>query len=241
MERLQKLIAAAGICSRRAAEALIGAGRVQVNGRVVDELGAKAAPDDQILVDGQEIGRPRRLRYVLLHKPTGYVTTRHDPAGRPTIYDLLFDDDRVLHPVGRLDRDSQGLLLLTNDGELTLRLTHPRYGLEKAYRVGLKPWPTRPFLKRLRQGVELEDGFAKPKLVKQANPESVELVLTEGRNREVRRIMEALGVEVTYLRRIRQGPLTLGALKIGKARPLRDDEVDRLREAVGLPPATARG
>jgi len=234
MERLQKLIAAAGLCSRRAAEEMIRAGRVKVNGQVVRELGTKASADDRIDVDGEPLARPRRLRYVLLHKPTGCVTTRDDPAGRATVYDLLFDDDRILHPVGRLDFDTAGLLLLTNDGELTERLTHPRYGIERAYRVVTKPRPNERFVKALRRGVELEDGLAKPTAVRLAAPDTVELTLTEGRNREVRRMVEALDHEVLALVRVRYGPLHLGHVKPGKARPLRPDEVARLRAAVGL-------
>ena len=234
MERLQKRIAAAGVCSRRAAEELIRQGRVRLNGELVRELGVKAAPNDTITIDGQELGRPRRLRYVLLHKPPGYVTTRHDPTDRQTVYDLLYDDDRNLHPVGRLDRDTAGLLLLTNDGELTLRLSHPRYKIERVYQVTCRPWPKRPFLSDLRQGVELEDGLAKPARVRQSAPDTVEVVMTEGRNRIVRRMFEKLHHEVILLRRVRYGPQTIGKLKMGKARPLRDDEIERLLAAVGM-------
>ncbi len=234
MERLQKLIAAAGEYSRRAAEELIVAGRVTVNGEVVTTLGTKASPEDTIRIDGELLNLPKRFRYVMLHKPDGYVTTKSDPEGRPTIYDLLFEDDRTLHPVGRLDRDTLGLLLLTNDGELTYRLTHPRYEVTKTYQVWLKPWPKKPLLKALRHGVELDDGLAKPKSVRFADPQSLELVLSEGRNREVRRMMEALEHEVVMLQRIAMGPLTLGRLKPGKARPLKPEEVSRLRQAVGL-------
>lgn len=234
MERVQKLIAAAGEYSRRAAEELIVAGRVTVNGRVVTELGTKASASDDIRIDGESIALPKHYRYVMLHKPEGYVTTRRDPEGRSTIYDLLFAEDRTLHPVGRLDRDTLGLLLLTNDGELTHRLTHPSYEIPKTYQVWLKPWPKKPLLKALRAGVELEDGLAKPLAVRFADPQSIEIVLTEGRNREVRRMMEALEHEVVMLQRIALGPLAIGKLKPGKARPLRPEEVHRLRAAVGL-------
>ena len=234
MERLQKLIAAAGEYSRRAAEELILAGRVTLNGQVVTQLGTKAGPDDVICLDGKPLHVPKRKRTVLLHKPAGFVTTRHDPEGRPTVYDLLYDDDAALHPIGRLDRDTTGLLLLTNDGDLTARLTHPRYQVERTYRVLLDPWPTRKLLKKLRQGVELEDGPVKPKDVSPSGPGMVELVLCEGRYREVRRLFEALGHEVVALHRVRYGTVELGRVKEGKARPLNPDEVARLRELVGL-------
>jgi len=234
MERLQKLIAAAGKYSRRAAEELIVAGRVSVNGQVVTELGTKATAEDDIRIDGESIALPKRFRYVMLYKPEGYVTTKKDPADRLTIYDLLFDEDRMLHPVGRLDKDTLGLLLLTNDGELTYRLTHPSFEIPKTYQVWLKPWPKKPLVKALRKGVELEDGLAKPESVKFLGAEAIELVLKEGRNREVRRMMEALDHEVVQLQRVALGPLELGRLKLGKARPLNHDEIQRLRAAVGL-------
>ena len=234
MERLQKLIAAAGEYSRRAAEELIVAGRVTVNGEVVTTLGSKASPEDEIRVDGEELNQPKKYRYVMLHKPAGCVTTKSDPRDRQTIYDLLFAADRTLHPVGRLDKDSLGLLLLTNDGELTYRLTHPSFEVPKTYHVWTKPWPKKPLLKALRKGVELEDGPAKPESVSFHTPEAIEMVLREGRNREVRRILEALNHEVVMLQRVAIGPLTIGKLKPGKARPLNHDEVLRLREAVGL-------
>jgi len=234
MERLQKLIAAAGLCSRRAAEQLIVDGRVKVNGRVVRELGTKASPTDLIEVDGEPIGRSLRHRYIMLHKPAGYMTTRSDPEGRRTVYDLLYDDDRVLHTVGRLDFESCGLLLLTNDGELTHRLTHPRYGIEKVYRVATKPWPTEKYMRQLRSGVELDDGPARVKKAKHLHMDTCEVTIAEGRNREVRRMFEKLEVEVLYLCRMQFGPLTLAQLREGAARPLKPDEVQRLRDAVGL-------
>lgn len=201
---------------------------------MVRELGSKASPTDLIEVDGQPIGRALRHRYVMFHKPSGCVTTRSDPEGRRTVYDLLYDDDRVLHTVGRLDWDSSGLLLLTNDGELTHRLTHPRYGIQKLYRVATKPWPTEKYMRLIRRGVELEDGIAKVKKAKYLHADTCELTLGEGRNREVRRIFETLGCEVLYLCRMQFGPLTIGTLREGAARPLKDDEVQRLRDAVGL-------
>lgn len=234
MERVQKLVAAAGVCSRRAAEQLIRDGRVRVNGKVVTELGTKAAPTDIIEVDGQRIDPGVKLRYVILHKPVGVVTTRSDPAGRPTVYDLLYDIDRTLHTVGRLDYDSSGLLLLTNDGELTHRLTHPRWGVEKLYRVVTKPWPSEQALRQLRDGVELDDGPARAKQVRHIHADTAEIVLAEGRTRQVRRMFEAVGLEVLLLQRRRFGPLELGELRVGGARPLKIGELKRLRAAVGL-------
>ena len=234
MERLQKLIAAAGICSRRAAEQLILGGRVRVNGRVIRELGSKASPTDLIEVDGEPIGRALRHRYIMLHKPAGFMSTRSDPEGRRTVYDLRYAEDRVLHTIGRLDWDSSGLLLLTNDGELTHRLTHPSFGIEKLYRVATKPWPTEKYMRLLRRGVELEDGPAKVKKARYLHADTCEITIAEGRNREVRRLFEAVGCDVLYLCRMQFGPLTLGRLREGGARPLKPEEVDRLRDAVGL-------
>lgn len=239
MERLQKLIAAAGVCSRRAAEERITAGRVKLNGQVVRELGTKASETDRIEVDGVELDIPKRHRYVLLNKPPGYVTTRSDPQRRPTVYDLLFREDEALHPVGRLDQETGGLLLLTNDGELTYRLTHPRYQIEKSYHVWTRPWPKPNRLRDVRRGVELDDGPARPKSASIAAPDCWEVTLTEGRNREVRRLFEALGYDVLLLRRIRLATLELGSLKEGKARPVRPHEVERLRQAAGLAVAPA--
>lgn len=235
MQRLQKLIAGAGLCSRRAAEKLIAAGRVTVNGQVITELGSKADPAaDTIEVDGVALEVPRRSRYVLLNKPAGYLTSKGDPDGRPTVYDLLFPDDAPLNPVGRLDQATCGLLLLTSDGELANRLLHPRYGVERVYHVWTRPWPKPRDLSRVKKGVVLDDGLAKPLRARIAAPDCFEVVLGEGRNREVRRMFEALGFEVLLLRRIQFGPLTLGRLKEGKARPLRPDEIERLRESVEL-------
>lgn len=234
MERLQKLISAAGICSRRAAEQLILEGRVTLNGEVVTELGTKAGPDDLILVDGVPVRPLRRLKYVALNKPAGFVTTKSDTHGRSTVYELLFPEDQALHPVGRLDRDTTGLLLLTNDGDLTHRLTHPSFEVEKVYLIWTDPRPNRETLKQLRQGVELDDGPAVPVAAHIASPEHFELTVSEGRNREVRRIFEAVEHRVLLLRRIRLGTLEIGALKEGKARPLSPHEVRSLRQLVGL-------
>ena len=198
------------------------------------QLGSQAEPTDRIEIDGELISAPLRLRHVLFNKPEHIVCTRNDPEGRPTVYDLLFESDHGLHTVGRLDFESCGLLLLTNEGELTHRLTHPRWEVPKTYRVGTKPWPNAELMRRLRAGVELEDGPARATSARYLAFDTCELTLTEGRNREVRRMFEALGLEVLYLCRLSYGPLTLGHLKPGKARPLRTEEVERLRAVVEL-------
>jgi 23S rRNA pseudouridine2605 synthase len=226
-ERLQKLIARAGVASRRKAEDLIRAGRVTVNGRVA-QLGERARPDDDVRVDGRSIRR--RVEHVtyLLNKPPGVVSTARDDRGRRTVLDLL-PDVPGLHPVGRLDMDSEGLLLVTTDGDLTLALTHPRYGHEKEYRLWCQQGTVDPSaLAALASGVELDDGPARGAIVTAAEGGCV-LVLTEGRNRQARRMLEAVGYRVTRLLRIRQGPLRLGDLPSGRYRRLTERELARLR------------
>lgn len=235
--RLQKLLAEAGIASRRGAERLIEAGRVRVNGRVVTERGAKADPErDRIEVDGQPLPPVQARRYLLLHKPAGYLTTRADPRGRPTVFDLLPDLGVRLHPVGRLDADTEGLLLLTNDGALTHRLTHPRHGVPRVYEVWVEGRIPSEALAALRAGVILEDGPAVPvevRLLGRAGGTSrVRLTLTEGRYREVRRMVQAVGLRVRRLVRVAFGPIRLGRLGVGECRPLTPSELDTLRAAV---------
>lgn len=205
-----------------------------VNGRVVRVLGSKAEPTDDIAVDGDRLLVPKHWRYVVLHKPLGCVTTRSDPNGRPTVFDCLFEHDAVLHPVGRLDWDTSGLLLLTNDGELTQRLTHPKYAIEREYRATVSPRPTRKTIGQLLRGVELDDGLARAVAAKLIDDRTLDLTMTEGRNREVRRLLARCGHDVVGLLRLRYGPLYLGSLKPGKARGLRPEEVQRVRAAVGL-------
>lgn len=233
-ERLQKLIARAGVTSRRRAEELIVQGRVQVNGLVVTELGAKADPEkDTITVDGRELPSPQR-EYYLLHKPRGYVTTVRDPQGRPTVIDLVPAWTR-LFPVGRLDLDSEGLLLLTNDGELAYLLTHPRFEVEKVYEVWVRGHPTPKDLEALRRGVLLEDGPARAAQVEMLGnwQKGARLAVTmyEGRKREVRRLFGTLGFEVKRLIRRRLGPIELGDLPVGHARRLTPQEVANLYRA----------
>ena len=240
--RLQKMIAAAGIASRRAAERLITDGRVTVNGRTVRELGTRADPErDDIRVDGRRVARAARRRYLLVHKPAGYVTTRSDPQHRPTVLDLIPDVREYVYPVGRLDYDSEGLLLLTNDGPLAAILTHPRHGMPRVYEAVVRGVPTPAELQRLAAGVTLDGRRTAPAEVRllprggtdraSTADARVRLVLHEGRNRQVRRMFDAIGHPVRRLRRTRQGPLALGRLKPGQARDLTPAEVQTLQHA----------
>lgn len=245
--RLQKLLAEAGVASRRGAERLITAGRVSVNGVPVAELGARADPErDLVEVDGRPLPRAETKRYLLLHKPAGYLTTREDPRQRPRVFDLLPDLGVRLHPVGRLDLDAEGLLLLTNDGTLTYRLTHPRHGVRRVYHV-LVEGPAGPAaLRALEAGVALEDGPARveqARRLRDAGPGSawVELVLAEGRYHEVKRLCRAVGLAVRRLRRVAFGPLQLGGLAAGSWRELSRTEIERLRMAGADPPGDGPG
>ncbi len=230
--RLQAFLARAGVGSRRKAEALILSGRVRVNGEVA-QLGQKVGPKDRVEVDGEEVRLPQRV-VLALHKPRGYTTTRHDPHAKRTVFDLL-PPIPGLHPVGRLDRDSEGLLLLTNDGDLTLRLTHPRYGVRKVYRVWTEKGTLPPRVCRLlERGVELEDGPARALKARPA-PGGGILVLAEGRKREVRRMLKRVGYPVRRLLRLKVGPIPLGDLPPGGWRPLTEEEIQALEEALGEP------
>lgn len=234
MERLQKALARAGVASRRKAEGLIRAGRVRVNGQVVTELGTRVDPErDVITVNGQPISQPVSHTYILLHKPRGVLSTTSDPHGRPTVLDLVRMEARV-YPVGRLDRDSEGLILLTDDGELTHRLTHPRYEHEREYRVLVEGRVSERALQRLQEGVELEDGLTWPAQVERLEEEGdgtwLRMVIHEGRKRQVRRMCRAVGHPVRQLIRVRMGPLTLGELRAGEWRYLTTGEVKALKE-----------
>jgi pseudouridine synthase len=229
--RLNAYLARAGVASRRGADELIKAGRVTVNG-APGELNTFVQAADAVVVDGREVGR-QALRHVLLNKPRGTITTARDPGGRPTVVDLVKGDVRVV-PVGRLDRDTTGVLLLTNDGPLAHRLAHPRYGIEKTYVADVRGEPSDETLERLAAGVELEDGPTAPAGVRRLGPSRVELVLHEGRNRQVRRMLEAVGHPVERLRRSRYAGLGPGRLKPGDWRDLTREEVRRLRRSVGL-------
>jgi 23S rRNA pseudouridine2605 synthase len=234
-ERLQKILAQAGLGSRRAAEDMIADGRVRVNGEVAT-LGARADPEtDTIEVDGAVVGVRQGLVHYLLNKPAGVVSTASDPQGRPTVVDLLPPEPRV-YPVGRLDADTEGLLLLTNDGDLAHRLTHPSFGVEKEYLAEVEGTPARGVLRRLREGVELEDGRTAPARVSLVGEHTLRITIHEGRNRQVRRMGEAVGHPVRRLVRVRIGPLSDRRLAPGEWRPLAQAEVRALeRAAVAAP------
>src|SRR5262245_10712697 len=241
--RLHKLLAEAGVASRRAAERLIVAGRVRVNGVAVVELGAHADPDrDRIEVDGRPLPSAETKRYVLLHKPRGYLTTREDPRGRPRVFDLVPELGVRLHPVGRLDYDAEGLLLLTNDGDLTFRLTHPRHGVRRVYHVLVSGRLGADTLPSLHRGVVLEDGPARVDRAQilgdaPGGGQWIELHLSEGRYREVKRLCRAVGLVVERLRRVAFGALELGDLPEGQWRELGAEEVTRLGAGAPRPPS----
>jgi 23S rRNA pseudouridine2605 synthase len=238
-ERLQKVLARAGLGSRRVCEDLIEDERVTINGRTA-RLGARVDVDvDVVELDGVPIGVRPGLVHYLLNKPAGAVTTADDPQGRPTVIDLVPDDPRV-HPVGRLDMETEGLLLLTNDGQLTHRLTHPSFGVEKEYVAEVHGEPGRGALRRLREGVELEDGTTAPAKVSVPSPGVLRIVIHEGRNRQVRRMCAAVGHPVLRLVRTRIGPLRDTRLAPGAWRELTTDEVRALERAATRrdPPAS---
>ena len=224
--RLNAFLARAGVASRRRADELIKAGRVNVNGEP-GQLNTVVGAHDRVEVDGREVTR-QRLRYVLLHKPTGVVTTARDPHRRPTVVELVPDAPRVV-PVGRLDADTTGVLLLTNDGQLAHRLAHPRYGVEKTYVAEVEGDPDEDALQRLRDGVELDDSRTAPARARRLGPSRVELVLHEGRKHQVKRMLAAVGHPVTRLHRSAYAGLTLVGLEPGRWRELEPHEVERLR------------
>lgn len=238
-ERLQKIIAAAGLASRRQAETWISAGRVTVNGQTA-ELGESADPQaDIILVDGKALTIQGTLYYVLLNKPSGYVTSRQDPQGRACVIDLVKDLPVRLNPVGRLDLTTEGLLLLTNDGDLAYRLTHPRHEIDKTYLVRVRGELDPVSRRKLEMGVLLDDGMTAPARIdhlrRSGSHSWFEITIHEGRNRQVRRMCETLGYPVSRLKRIRLGFLELGRLKSGEYRLLTDDEILRLRQECHKP------
>jgi len=237
IERLQRTLARAGLSSRRGSEELIKAGRVQVNGRPAS-LGDKVDPErDEVRVDGRRVSVDPGLRYVALHKPKGVTTTMRDRHAERDLRDFLPEGPRVF-PVGRLDRDTEGLLLLTNDGDLAHRLAHPRHGVEKEYLAEVDGSPTPARIGKLRRGVELDDGIAKAvdaRSVGRAGGRfAVRVVMTEGRKREVRRMLEAVGLPVRRLIRTRVGPVRLARMKAGELRDLSHDEVRDLYRTAGL-------
>jgi 23S rRNA pseudouridine2605 synthase len=227
--RLVKFLAHGGVASRRKAEEIIAKGVVSVGGEVVTDPARNVEAGDDVRVNGAPVAAEAREVWAV-NKPEGVVSTAREPGGRPAVVELVETEAR-LYPVGRLDADSTGLLLLTNDGELANRLTHPRYEVPKTYRARLRAPIGDRDLKRLRSGVELEDGPTSPAKVNRVGAREIEVTLREGRNRQVRRMLEAVGNEVVALRRVSFGPLNLGDLKVGAARPLSDDEIAELRSA----------
>jgi 23S rRNA pseudouridine2605 synthase len=224
--RLNAFLSRAGVASRRRADELIKAGRVSVNGEP-GQLNTVVGARDRVEVDGQEVKR-QRLRYVLLHKPAGVLTTASDPHRRPTVVELVPGEPRVV-PVGRLDADTTGALLLTNDGELAHRLAHPRYGVEKTYVAEVESDPDESALQRLRDGIELDDGPTAPARARLLGRGRVELVLHEGRKHQVKRMLAAVGHPVTRLHRSAYAGVTLEGLEPGACRELEPSEVERLR------------
>ena len=227
---MQKILARAGLGSRRACEELIAAGRVRVNGEIAT-LGDRADPEaDRVEVDGAVVGVRPGLVHYLMNKPAGVVTTAADPQGRPTVVGLVPPEPRVF-PVGRLDVDTEGLLLLTNDGELAHRLTHPSFGVDKEYLTEVEGRPARGALRRLREGVELDDGLTAPAKVSVVGDGLLRITIHEGRNRQVRRMCDAVGHPVRRLVRVRIGPIADRRLAPGQWRPLAQDEVRALERA----------
>ena len=239
MIRLQKILSAAGVASRRASEQMILEGRVMVNGETVLELGSKADPaKDVIKVDGRRIKTEIAQRYIVLYKPKGYVTTRSDPEGRRTVMDLI-GEGAYIYPVGRLDYDSEGLLLMMTDGELAARLMHPRHEVDKVYEVIVMGTPDPRAVEKLRKGVFIEGGRTYPAdvhvgtTVKGSRPTSkLTITIREGRNRQIRKMCSAVGLPVRDLRRIKMGPIGLGRLNPGQWRDLTPEEVRRLKRDV---------
>ena len=240
LARLQKILSAAGVASRRASEQMIRDGRVTVNGETVRELGTKADPaKDAIKVDGRRIKTEITHRYIVLYKPKGYVTTRSDPEKRRTVMDLIGEGDYI-YPVGRLDYDSEGLLLMMSDGDLAAKLMHPRHEVDKVYEVIVAGVPDAKAIEKLRKGAFIEGGRTSPAVVhventvKGARPTTkLTITIHEGRNRQIRKMCSAVGLPVRELRRIKMGPIGLGRLKPGQWRDLTPDEVRRLKSAVG--------
>lgn len=248
-QRIQKVLADQGICSRREAERLIAAGKVKVNGHPVG-LGDKMDPDyDKVSINGKNVRivRKRQYTYIMLHKPRGYLTTRSDDRGRKTVMDLVADVPAMLRPVGRLDKDSEGLLLMTDDGAFINLLTHPSGGVGKLYRVTVNPRATEEQIVQMASGVVLDDGVrTQPCVIHVLSDEPgrtvLEITLHEGRNRQIRRMCSAVGLQVVRLKRSAEGPVKLGMLQPGEYRELKRSEVSALRNAAqkNARPAPAR-
>jgi len=249
MERLQKILSQAGVASRRASEQLMLEGRVTVNGTTARQLGTKADPvRDDIRVDGRRVRLPERQRYVLLNKPRGYVTTRSDPQQRPTVIDLIEGIREYVFPVGRLDYDSEGLLILTNDGELAAQLTHPRHQVSRVYEVRVLGVPDMHDINRLAKGVTIDGRTTIPATVRllgnvrrdmnaraHADYATLSITVREGRNRQIRKMCDAVGHPVAHLKRVAIGPIRDSRLKPGQWRELRANEVEGLKRAARQP------
>ena len=238
-ERLQKIIARAGIASRRAAEELILNGRVMVDGQTITELGGKYDSSRQkICVDGKPLTLAEKKVYYLLNKPKGYLSTAKDERGRRTVLDLLPEVRERVYPLGRLDNNTEGLLLISNDGDLMNGLLHPRYKVNKTYVARLAGVPSEKLLDKLRQGIKLEDGMTAPAVVKMLETSDseakVEITIHEGRNRQVRRMFAAIGCDVRALKRVKFAGLTLKGVKRGHYRPLTDEEITELYKIAGI-------
>ncbi len=232
MVRLNKFMADAGVGSRRYCDQLILRGRVTVNGTKVNELGIKVDPTHKVVVDGKTL-KPQKLVYWVVNKPKGYLCTNFDPGGRPTVLELIPHVEERVYTVGRLDDDSEGLLLLTNDGDLALKLTHPSFGITKSYIVLVAGMTTEEELQRMMTGVRLSEGMAKAqhveRIAKQGNATLLKIVLSEGKNREIRRMLAKLGHKVMELRRVSIGPIQIDRLKRGKCRKLSAIELAGLK------------
>jgi len=230
--RLQKYLAQAGVASRRKAEDLIRSGRVSVDGQIITEMGYKVDKDSIVEVDGKKVFLEERKVYIMLNKPEGYVTTVNDQFGRPTVLDLVKSINERIYPVGRLDYDTSGLLIMTNDGDFTYKITHPSHNIEKTYIALVKGCPNKDELNRFSRGLRIEDYVTSPAKVKisemQGNNAVLEIIIHEGRNRQVRKMCEAIGHPVIKLKRISIGPLTLKGLEEGKWRHLNKKEIEVL-------------
>lgn len=238
-ERLHKYLARCGIASRREAEKMISHGRVQVNGKTVTTLGTTVEPHHDIVkVDGKIIKEPEKPVYIMLNKPKGFVTTASDERGRPTVLDLVKNVPVRVFPVGRLDMDTEGLLLLTNDGDLAYKLTHPKFQVKKTYHALVKGRPSRKDLNKLRHGIMLDGRLTAPAKVRVINYQQsntlVELTIHEGRNRQVRRMLDKIGHPVVHLKRIKFANLELENLGLGKTRYLTKEEIQNLRQTVSI-------
>ncbi len=241
-ERIQKVLSHAGVASRREAERLLAAGRIRVNGRVVCEPGTRVGPEDRIQVDGRTVARDQEPRYLLMYKPRGCVTTLADPEGRPTVMAHLPATGPRVFPVGRLDYDTEGLLLFTNDGDLAQALMRPRHGVPKVYQAKVNGCPDAATLDRLRRPFRLDGRPSRPALVEvlhQRRHAVLQITLCEGRRNQVREICRRVGHPVMRLRRVAYGPLRDPALRGGQVRPLSPDEIEALRRAAGAPPVEA--